>query len=156
MMIYLVSFLWVFYFCLLFLIMEMVSPLSVLVGYPSDLSFDGVLDLLELLLYRVNSDYCATESWLSIDQKIPLTIEVFSKRALQVLNFSVPGYIPVIGLQAYVFPFEYHQISLVDLFLFKGFVSYNTGFIMFDFFFNLFSEGSEIFPFQKKKNCNIT
>ena len=71
MMMYLVSFLWVFYFCLLFLIMEMVSPLSVLVGYPSDLSFDGVLDLLELLLYRVNSGSCATESWLSIEKKIP-------------------------------------------------------------------------------------
>ncbi|GMN60374.1 hypothetical protein TIFTF001_029471 [Ficus carica] len=74
---------------------EMVSPPSALVVYPLDLSFDGVLVPLD----RVSSSPCAIESWPSIDQ------EILSKRVLHVLDFNVPRYIPVIGLQAYVFLF---------------------------------------------------
>ena len=48
------SFLWVFYFFLLFIITEVVSLPSKLVIYPSDLSLDGVLVLLELLLCVVS------------------------------------------------------------------------------------------------------
>ena len=56
------SFLWVFYFFLLSIIMKVVSPPSKLVVYPSYLSFDGVLILLELFLCRVSSGHSITES----------------------------------------------------------------------------------------------
>ncbi|GMN41896.1 hypothetical protein TIFTF001_011131 [Ficus carica] len=36
-----------------------VSPPSVLVVYPSNLNLDGVLVLLELLIYGVSNDLCA-------------------------------------------------------------------------------------------------
>ena len=50
MMIFLSSFLLVFYFCLFFLITKVVSPPSTLVVHPSGLSLDGILFPLELLL----------------------------------------------------------------------------------------------------------
>ena len=64
---FLLSSLLVFYFCLfvcLFfsLILEVVSPRSTLVVHPSDLSLNGVLVPLELLLCRVGSSAYATES----------------------------------------------------------------------------------------------
>ena len=42
-------FLWLFYFCLLFLIIKVVSLPSALIVYPLNLILDGVLVMLELL-----------------------------------------------------------------------------------------------------------
>ncbi|GMN40262.1 hypothetical protein TIFTF001_009494 [Ficus carica] len=78
---------------------EVVSPPSELVVYSSDLSLDGVLVPLELLM-------------------------VLSKRALNMFDFSVLRYITIIEPQAYVFSFERHQILLVDPFLLKSFISF--------------------------------
>ncbi|GMN48593.1 hypothetical protein TIFTF001_017781 [Ficus carica] len=64
------------------------SPRTGEVLHPSDLSFDGVLVPLELLLCGVNSDPCATESWPSNDKEIPLTIGVLSKKSLTCARFQ--------------------------------------------------------------------
>ena len=61
------SFLWMFYLFLLFIITELVSSPFELVVYSSDLSLDGVLVSLELLLCGVSNYPSATESWLLID-----------------------------------------------------------------------------------------
>ena len=79
------SFLWVFYFFLLFIIMELVSPPSEFIVYPSDLSFDGVLTLLKLLIYRVSN---AIESWPSIDWENPLLVRILSKKSLTCARFQ--------------------------------------------------------------------
>ena len=80
-----------------FLHLPLVSSPSALVVYPSDRSLDSVLVSIELLLCEVSSNPSTTESWPSIDQEIPSTVWVLSKRALHVLDFSVSSYIPVIG-----------------------------------------------------------
>ncbi|GMN47396.1 hypothetical protein TIFTF001_016576 [Ficus carica] len=86
------------------------------------LSPDDVVHFIELPLCGVSNGFSATESLPSIEKENPLIVGVLLKKALHVLIFSVPKYIPVIGPQAYVFSFELHQILLMDLFLLKGFV----------------------------------
>ena len=94
--------------------------------YPSYLSLESILVLLELLLHKISSSPSTTESWPLNDPENSLIVGILSKRVLYVFDFSVSMYIPVIGSQAYVFPFERDQILLVNPFLLKGFVSYNT------------------------------
>ena len=77
--------------------MEMISPPFKLIVYPSDLSLDSVLVMLELLLYGVDSDPSVTKSLPSIDQENSLIVGVLSKRILHVLDLSMPKYILVIG-----------------------------------------------------------
>ncbi|GMN71199.1 hypothetical protein TIFTF001_052637 [Ficus carica] len=95
-------------FCVNDFFLEVVSSPSKLVVYLSDLSFDDILIPLELLLCRVSGSPSAIEFWPSIDYKNPLIVGVFSKRALHVLDFSVPKYIPIIESQAYFFSFEHY------------------------------------------------
>ncbi|GMN40948.1 hypothetical protein TIFTF001_010163 [Ficus carica] len=72
----------------------------------SDLSLDVVLVPPELLLYGISGRSSATESWPLIDRDIPSIVGVLSKRALHVLDFSVPRCVPIIGPQTCIFPFE--------------------------------------------------
>ena len=120
------SFIWVLCFNFLILIIVVVSPPFALIVFSLNLSLVVVLVQLELLLHGVSGGPSATVCWPSIDQDIPSIVGVLSKRALYVLNFSVLRYVPVIRSQAYIFPFERHQTLLINLFLLKGFVSYNT------------------------------
>ena len=112
-------------FIFLFVIMEVVSPPSKLIIYSSDMSFDGVLVPLELLLCGVSSGPSATKSWPSIDQENPLIVGFCWKEP----------YMYSISVCRSILPF--YQIILMDPFLLKGFVSYNTRFLMFDIFVSL-------------------
>ena len=77
-----------FYFFLLFIITEVVSPPSELVIYPSDLSLDSVLIPLELLLCGVSGGPSVTESWPSIDWENPLIVGVLLKKSLACVRFQ--------------------------------------------------------------------
>ena len=75
-----------------------------------NLSLGIVLIPLKLLLCRVSGNPNATEFWPLIDRNILPIACVLSKKALYMLDFSVLRYLPVIGSQAYVFPFERYLI----------------------------------------------
>ena len=93
------SFLWVFYFCLLFLKMEVVSPPSVLVVYLSDLSIDGVLVPLSYLDVKL----VVTHVLLSFDSGLIGKFHQLSgfcqKEPYMCLIFSVPRLYPLSGLK---------------------------------------------------------